>query len=88
MSSKRSKQCQQQITAGFANYANPSDGTFTIAGVVSKVSIRIVNIFGEQIYLGELKLPSKPDLSTRPKGIYFISIETLNGTYYQKLIIN
>jgi len=69
-------------------YPNPSDGTFTIEGVQDRVTVRIINLLGDQVYFGELELPSKLDLSTRPKGVYFISIETDNKTNYKKLIIN
>jgi len=78
----------ENVLSNIQIYPNPSDGTFTIEGVNSKVNIKIVNIFGEQIYFGELELPSKLDLSTQPKGIYFISIEMDNKTNYKKLIIN
>ena len=69
-------------------YPNPSDGTFTISGLDSKANIKIVNILGDQVYSGEVDLPSKLDLSAQPKGVYFISIETGRSKFFKKLLIN
>jgi hypothetical protein len=43
---------------------------------------------GNGIYLCELNLPAKVDLSTQPKGIYFIRIESDNSVFFEKLVIN
>jgi hypothetical protein len=69
-------------------YPNPSDGSFTIAGVEGKVAIRIFSLLGDQVYSGEVDLPSKLDLSSQPQGVYFISIETANNKFFKKLVIN
>ena len=69
-------------------YPNPTTGTFNIDGIDKNVNITIFNAFGEEIYHNKLELPSKLDLSTQPKGIYFISIETDNTLFFEKLVIN
>ena len=69
-------------------YPNPTTGTFNIEGIDKNISIIIFNAFGEEIYQNKLELPSKLDLSTQPKGIYFISIETNNKLFFEKLVIN
>jgi PKD repeat protein len=69
-------------------YPNPSDGTFTISGIDGMAAIRIINILGDQVYFGEVDLPSKIDLSSQPQGVYFISIETDNSKFFKKLVIN
>ncbi|NCA84905.1 MAG: T9SS type A sorting domain-containing protein [Clostridia bacterium] len=69
-------------------YPNPSNGTFTIEGMHEKINVRIFNAFGGEVYLDELNLPARVDLSAQPKGIYFISIETGNSTFFKKLVIH
>ena len=69
-------------------YPNPTNGTCTIEGVDEKINVRIFNAFGGEVYLDELNLPAKVNLSAQPKGIYFISIETGNSTFYKKLVIH
>jgi hypothetical protein len=78
----------EAVLSNIQIYPNPSNGTFTIEGVDAKVNIKIVNILGEQIYSGELNLPSILDISSQPKGIYFISIETDTKIFFKKLVIN
>ena len=68
-------------------YPNPSDGTFTIMGMEESVRVKIFNLLGNQIYFNELDLPSKLDISSHPKGIYFICIKNDKYMQFQKLIL-
>jgi hypothetical protein len=68
-------------------YPNPTQGTFTIEGIAKKINVRIFNGFGEEVYMHELTLPAKVDLSTRSKGIYIIRVETDNSVFFEKLVI-
>ena len=69
-------------------YPNPTQGVFTIEGVVQDASIRIFNAFGEEIFVSTLSSSGKIDLTGQSKGVYFISIQTAEGTTVQKLVIN
>jgi len=69
-------------------YPNPTQGVFTIEGVVQDASIRIFNAFGEEIFVSTLSSSGKIDLTGHAKGVYFISIQTAEGTTVQKLVIN
>jgi hypothetical protein len=69
-------------------YPNPTDGTFTIEGIEGNINVRIYNAFGGEIYHNELNLPAKVDLSSQPKGMYFIRVETDNSAFFKKLVIN
>jgi len=77
----------ENVLSNIQIYPNPSDGTFTIAGMEETVTVKIYNLLGGQIYSGEVDLPSKLDLSTQPKGIYFIRIKNDKYMHFQKLIL-
>lgn len=69
-------------------YPNPTQGTFTIQGIDEIINLRIFNAFGEEVYFNELNLPAKVDLSAKPKGIYFVKVETDKRVFFEKLVIN
>ena len=69
-------------------YPNPTNGTFTIEGIDKIINLRIYNAFGGEVYFNELNLPAKVDLSTQPKGIYFVKVETDKRVFFEKLVIN
>jgi hypothetical protein len=69
-------------------YPNPTKGVFTIEGMDNNASIRIYNTFGEEIFVNTLSASGKIDLSGHSKGVYFIRIETAEGTIVEKLVIN
>jgi hypothetical protein len=69
-------------------YPNPTKGVFTIEGMDNNASIRIYNTFGEEIHVNTLSASGKIDLSGHSKGVYFIRIETAEGTIVEKLVIN
>jgi len=79
--------------SGISIFPNPSPGIFNIQGPDSyrsdvETSISIFNAFGEEVYINELNLPARVDLSTQPGGIYFVRIETGNNVFFEKLVIN
>jgi len=81
---------------GFANpsesllkiYPNPSHGIFTITGFIKTANIEIMNAVGEQIYRNETTLPVSLDLSSRPNGVYLLKVETDDGVFFEKIVIN
>ena len=79
---------EQTMETNIRIYPNPTQGIFTIEGINEKINARIFNAFGDEIYLNQLNLPAKVDLSSQPKGIYFIKVETDKSTFFKKLVIN
>ena len=68
---------------------NPSIGIFSISNIQYPVSrVEIYNVTGECIYKSAILNPeSLIDLRSRPKGMYFISINSEKGRTTKKLII-
>jgi len=72
---------------GMKIYPNPSHGLFNIDGIRSETLITVYNAYGNHILTSKVQHPTTLNLVDQPTGIYLIKIETLNGTYYHKLII-
>jgi hypothetical protein len=77
-----------QASQAIRIYPNPTTGLFTIEGVQKKAMVNVFNTFGVSVFGNEFSLPAQVDLSARPKGIYFIRIETDSETLFEKIIIN
>ncbi len=75
-----------------AIYPNPSSGIFTITNNEYEISnVEITNITGKIIYKLRIKNQESRiliDISNQPNGIYFLSAETKNGIYSEKIIVN
>jgi hypothetical protein len=75
-------------------FPNPSNGKFTLQFDNGKLTMNnyqlsIYNVFGERIYLSDLKQQkfNEIDLSTAPKGIYFVKIIDGNKKVTNKKIL-
>ena len=74
-------------------YPNPSTGKFKIimTGEVQNSALEIYNAFGEKINPGITGLSAGKgwilDLSTQPKGIYFLKLKTAGGAETRKKIV-
>ncbi|MEX2437923.1 MAG: zinc-dependent metalloprotease [Candidatus Babeliales bacterium] len=68
---------------------NPSSGKFTIN---AKGEVSIYNLLGEKVYSQKTdasrSLSMTVDLSSQPKGVYFVHLSTENGTVTKKLVIH
>ncbi|MBE0639515.1 MAG: T9SS type A sorting domain-containing protein [Bacteroidales bacterium] len=69
-------------------YPNPTQGIFTIEGSMDLINVRVFNAFGVGIFSGSLHLPAGIDLSSQPKGVYFIRMETETGSLFRKVVVN
>jgi hypothetical protein len=69
-------------------FPNPNDGTFFIEGEYDNVGITITNATGKEVYHNHLSLPAKVNITTQPKGIYFIRLDAGDRIDFKKLIIN
>jgi len=74
------------ILAGISAYPNPTNGVINLTGFGNLLGLEITNLSGKTIY-NMKHVPLQIDLSNQPKGLYFIKIETENGVYAEKLII-
>ena len=70
-------------------YPNPTSGVFAIAGGNGKYEIEIYNVLGEKVYfekiINQISLILNLDV---PAGIYFIHLQTEQGSINKKIIIN
>ena len=69
-------------------YPNPSGGIFNLEGIEGEVQIVIYNAFGDEVLHQTPLEATIIDLSQQPKGVYFAKLQTLNGRFYLKLILN
>ncbi len=80
----------EEINNQFSIYPNPSNGIFTVTnpqGFKNLVGLEIADITGKTIYTRK-HAPLHIDISNQSTGIYFIKIQTENGVYTKKIIIN
>ena len=71
-------------------YPNPTNGLFYIKSARTISEIKIVNIFGETIYTftnNTQSSLSEINMSSQPKGIYFVQITDINKKVLNKKII-
>lgn len=84
---------EENISSNIKIYPNPTDGIFTLEmrGQVTGKSdyrIKIFNYLGQEIYDQEILIKkTEIDLSNKPKGIYFVQINTEERTYISKVVI-
>jgi hypothetical protein len=76
-------------------YPNPSRDIFNItfqAEEKQDLKVRILNVIGEEMLAEDLQqfigqYTKKIDLSNNAKGIYFLEIETNNGSMNKKIVL-
>ena len=73
----------------FEIFPNPSEGLFTISSdFKTEAKIEIFSSLGKSVFKsGAISSKEIIDLSSLAKGVYFLKIETDNGSLNQKLII-
>lgn len=90
--SKKSTALETYSDNGIMIYPNPGKGKFIIESknpVEELNSIEIVNTLGQKVYSYPEINKSKVtvDISTHPKGIYFVKISTGNQIYNKQIIV-
>ncbi|NCA84288.1 MAG: T9SS type A sorting domain-containing protein [Clostridia bacterium] len=70
-----------------AIYPNPTSGQLTIKGLDKDATLTITNVKGQVIYRGVIAQSTTINLSTQPKGIYFVQLVNEESTRIQKIIL-
>ncbi|HZK08194.1 MAG TPA: T9SS type A sorting domain-containing protein [Bacteroidales bacterium] len=70
-----------------AIYPNPTTGQLTIKGLDKNATLTITNVKGQVIYRGVIAESTTINLSTQPKGIYFVQLVNEESTRIQKVIL-
>jgi len=76
-------------------FPNPSRDIFNVSFVsdeIQNVTIKVVNMIGEAVHANELvefvgQYTNKIDLSTQPKGVYFLRVLSDKGGIYKKVTL-
>ncbi len=70
-------------------FPNPTTGIINIQGQLDNAQIKITDLLAKSIYQNNTA-PSnlQIDLSSQPSGVYFISIQTSEGTLNKKIVIS
>ena len=69
---------------------NPTNGKFKITQTNNIKTIEVLNVFGEQIYYSNpahFKSTIEVDLSSVPKGIYFVKVNNGVNTQTEKIVV-
>ncbi len=81
-----------EIETEISIFPNPTNGIFVIKnkhGFINFAKFQVISITGKIVYTSKLQnfTDLEIDLTNQPQGIYIIKIQTENGTYTEKLII-
>jgi hypothetical protein len=68
-------------------YPNPSNGVFTIVQTGDHITVNVLNVYGQQIFLPQKDI-FHIDLTSQPKGIYFIQVDTGKEKVNKKVVLN
>ncbi|MCI9844583.1 T9SS type A sorting domain-containing protein [Flavobacterium pectinovorum] len=64
---------------------NPTSGLVTVNGVADVKTITVFNVAGKLIL--SISNTNSVNLSTQAKGVYFVKVETANGTATKKVVV-
>ena len=67
-------------------FPNPTNGALNITGITGLTTVRICDVFGQEIYFAELTTSTTLDVTQLPKGIYLVKISDELGENQRKLI--
>lgn len=73
-------------------YPNPSNGKFIVKEDEAQMTnhkLEIYNVFGEKIYSTLISSQSNNnvDISSQPKGIYFVKVQSADKVYTEKVVV-
>lgn len=76
------------LNAGYLIYPNPTSGKVFIDGLGIESMISVFDVFGNEIFEIQNTMENSVDLSSQPKGIYFIKIESETQNHIERVILN
>ena len=69
-------------------FPNPSSGIFTLQTSITKGELGIYNLLGEKVFASVVSHPSSViNLSSQPKGVYFVRVVSDKQSFTQKVVI-
>ncbi|MFP4469962.1 MAG: T9SS type A sorting domain-containing protein [Bacteroidales bacterium] len=68
-------------------YPNPSTGLLKISGLNAEADMIVSNAHGQIVYRGRVNGNTDLDLSTQPKGVYFIKLMSEDATKIEKVVL-
>jgi hypothetical protein len=68
-------------------YPNPSTGVFNIDGISNTVEMVVSNAHGQVVYTNSIGENTLLDLSSQPKGIYFVELRSENSVKIEKIVL-
>ena len=72
----------------FAIFPNPTSGIFTLSSSEKISTVEISDVLGKQVYEKQVRSPKEEiDLSSQPKGIYFLKAQDENGNFGVRKVI-
>jgi len=70
-------------------YPNPTRGELRVeSGELRVERVEVLDVFGKKLSTLNSQLSTKMDISHLPAGIYFLRIQTGEGTFVQKVVKN
>jgi hypothetical protein len=76
----------------FTIQPNPNNGEFTVFYTNSKTenyNLTITNVIGETVHIAQCKDQKiSLDLSTQPRGVYFVKVQGTNNVQVKKVVLN
>jgi len=80
-----------ELSNNFKVYPNPTSGNLTISLTDNIKSIEIINLLGENIYCSltnNNQTKTEIDLTSIPKGIYFVKVDNGEKVFIEKIVLN
>ncbi|OQX79913.1 MAG: hypothetical protein B6D64_04085 [Bacteroidetes bacterium 4484_276] len=70
-------------------YPNPSTGIFNIniQGIENTMKMEVLNSRGQLIYSTELNSSRQLDLSSQPRGVYFVRLYNASSVHLKKIVV-
>ena len=75
-----------QRTTEAAAYPNPTAGSITLPASSDPIRYRVLNSVGQTLLSGQAAGTEKLDLSSLPKGTFFLELTTASGRRTQRLL--
>jgi len=70
-------------------YPNPTRGIISLQGQLENTQVKICDVLGNSVYQNNGAASNlQIDLSAQPNGVYFMSIQTGEGSVNKKIVVS